>query len=72
MHTNHRHTRLKRKKRNKYKYDMRSLKPPKDWAYFRAAEQECFNRILQEEDPDDIIWPTKLKHIPIYNPRSYD
>lgn len=67
MHTNHR-----RKNKQKYPWDNRAFKPRDYSKYFRAAEKHCMQRFLVGDDPENLIWPTKLEHIDRCNPWHYD
>lgn len=56
MHINHR-----RKNKQNYPWDMRGWKVP-SFRPFRAEESHCLNRIWAGDDPENIVWPSKVQH----------
>lgn len=56
MHKNYR-----RKIKQDYPWDNRWKKVP-DNRRFRAVERAAMQRLRAGDDPEDLVWPTKLHH----------
>ena len=67
MHKNHR-----RKNKQNYPWDNRGWKVPFPSRLFREEERRIMRRLLQDEDPDELLWPTVLNHAKEANPWFYD